>query len=136
MLTDECTDHSAIPGHNLLNRPHTQPNFYPEYFCLPLDGLLSISRLGQLMKYSHCSPESQNFYWVLLLQTTSCNKISSFSHRLPHRVFFSLRESSNHRKHHQPKHLGRRSHTDGLRESKCCYQEVFWEMWRKAVFQS
>lgn len=62
MLTDECTDHAAVPGQNFPKSLHTQINFYPEYFCLPLDGLLSILKLGQHMKYSHYSPESQNFY--------------------------------------------------------------------------
>lgn len=128
MLTGKCTDHSAIPGHNSLKWLHTETNFYPGYSCLPLGGLLSILKLGQRMKYSHCSPESQNIYRVLLLQRTSCNKVSSFSHR----VFFSLKESGNHRKPHQPKHPGKRSHTDGFCDSKRCYQEVFWEMQRKS----
>lgn len=73
---------------------------------------------------------------TLLLQRTSYNKVSLFSNILPHNVFSSLWESSSHRKHHQPKHPDRRSHTDGFSWSKCCYQEVFWEMQWKSVFQS
>lgn len=51
---------------------------------------------------------------TLPLQRTSHNEVSLFSHRSPHRVFSSLWVSSSHRKHHQPKHPDRRSHTDGF----------------------
>lgn len=66
MVTGECAHHSAILGHTLLMKwLNTHSNFYTQYFSLLFDGLLNIFKVGEHMKYSHCSPESQHFYWVL-----------------------------------------------------------------------
>lgn len=138
VLTGECIDHSAILGHILLMKwLNTHFNFHSQYFSLLLDALLNILKVEECMNYSHCSPEGWNFYWVgtLFLQRTSHNKISLFSPRLPHRIFSSLSKSSSHRKHHQPKHPDRSSHTDGFSKSNVITKNFFWEMQRKSVFQ-